>query len=276
MNILVVTDSRFFDQRLALEIGRLAANTWANITLIDTLFAFKGKTSNDFQPNLLNYRQAILDFFPVENSCPYGPKNIDTWLKDKDGTSLISPESAPKRLTLTCIQKDVIREIYLFSKRQSLDLLLLGGNMTLKPLLVAAATEASGSVLVVKGPPDPQQIICCLNHEHVTQTSLEMINQLVTIYDAGLKIIGFSNGEDERIKIELILKRLLHYYTNLKLTPWLEMVDLSIMSQFIIQQSKNNLIAFWVDKKSSPKSLFTEDKIMSLIFGSSSSVLLLH
>jgi len=276
MNILVVTDSRYFRQQLAREVGRFAANTWANITLLGTLSAFDKNKFDYSQQCLLNYRQEILNFLPVESDRTSIQKSILAWQKNGDRFTLISPDSWQKRLELVLIDGNIIQEIHFFSKRHALDLLVLDGYSNLNPLLLEAATEASGCVLVAKGATDPNQIVCCLSHEHISQNSLEMINQLTTLYNAALKFVGFSNRENERMHIEILLKQLLHYYNDLNLTPWLEMVDVSIMPQFIVQQSKKNLVAISVEKNSSCNGLFTQEGLMSLISNTPSSVLLLY
>jgi hypothetical protein len=276
MNILVVTDSRYFRQQLAREVGRFAANTWANITLLGTLSASDKNQLDYSQQCLLNYRKEILNFLPVESDRTSIQKSILAWQKNGDRFTLISPDSWQKRLELVLIDGNIIQEIHFFSKRHALDLLVLDGYSNLNPLLLEAATEASGCVLVAKGATDPNQIVCCLSHEHISQNSLEMINQLTTLYNAALKFVGFSNRENERMHIEILLKQLLHYYNDLNLTPWLEMVDVSIMPQFIVQQSKKNLVAISVEKNSSCNGLFTQEGLMSLISNTPSSVLLLY
>ncbi len=276
MNILVVTDSRFFDQRLAREIARLAANSWANITLLGTITDAKAHKIDELQQNLVNYQQAILDLFPVGSNAIDKPKKISRWQKTGDRFVLTSPDSIPKRLELVLIQGDLIREIYLFSNRHPLDLLVLGGDINNDSLLVAAATEAADAVLVVKGIKAPKQIVCCLNHEHVTPNSLKLISRLVTLYNTRLKIVGFSNGHEERTLIESKLVELLHYFNTRKLTPWLEMVDASIMPRFILQESEENLVAIWVKKNSHFNCRLPQDTLVLLINDFPSSVLLLH
>jgi len=276
MNILVAIDVHHFDRRLAREVGRLAANTWANITLLGTLSGTRPKSLGKFQQNLLNYRKTILDSFPAESSGPYNGKNINTWERAADGSVTAKTCTGQKRLELLLTKGVLDRELVKVGQRQAIDLLVFGEAMHIDSLLYTAATEAAYSVLVVKGAGDPGQIVCCLDHEHVTHKSLEMINQLVTLYNADLKIVGFANSGEERAWIESRLEQLLNYYSNLQLTPWLEVVDGSIMPQFIFQEAKKNMVAIWVEKSSFFTRLFPQEKLTELIIGSHTSVLLLR
>jgi hypothetical protein len=247
MNILVVVENSGFNRKLAKEVGRLAANTWANITLLGYLPSFQEKALRTLQENIIRYREAILTSFP-EDSSPYPQSWSEKW-QEKGENLFIASDSGQKFLDL--IVSKFKKNLGCLSgiRKKRIDLLILGNRSDYQSPLVARVMETDGSLLVVKGTEDPQQIVCCLDHDQVSHNSLEMINQLVTLYGAELKIVGFAKGGQNQNRIESCLQGLLNYYSVMKITPWLELVDASIKAQFLVQESQKNLVALWCEKK---------------------------
>jgi len=161
-------------------------------------------------------------------------------------------------------------------------LIILGCNKTNKckwgELDVPAkiGNQAPCSVLIVKENKTPEQIVCCLDHDYITQNSLELINQMVTLYNAELKIVGVSEGGTLKVKVENTMKNLFMYYLKQDVPLWLEVIDSSIFPTFVNQISQNNLIAIWLGPKSFLKKFFPDEKIATLINNAPSSVLLLR
>ena len=50
--------------------------------------------------------------------------------------------------------------------------------------------------MVVKKEFRIDQIVCCLDQDNVTQSSMELINQLLTIHRAGLTLVGFTDAAE--------------------------------------------------------------------------------
>lgn len=278
MNILVVVEHTRFKRKLAKEVGRLAANTWANITLLGHLPQFvpqfEEEEPAELQENIFRYREAICNSFPDE-SCPYPIKWSEKW--QKKGQSLfITTDSGHKFLDLIVINHQKNLKVISLVRNKTIDLLILGDQSDYRSALVAGAMEAAGSVLVIKGTEDPQQIVCCLDHDQVSHNSLEMINQIITLYNAELKIVGFSDGGRNQSRIESCLQHLLNYYSKLKVTPWLELVDASIMVQFLIQEAQKNLVALQCSKKSIGSGFILGEKEIVLLKKAVFPVLLMY
>ncbi|MCJ7685937.1 MAG: hypothetical protein MUO68_16775 [Desulfobacteraceae bacterium] len=58
------------------------------------------------------------------------------------------------------------------------------------------------------------KIVCYLDHDLVSQQSLEMINQLVTLHKAELEIIDLTRGEGLKAEVEKKMDAILRYYTE--------------------------------------------------------------
>jgi len=110
----------------------------------------------------------------------------------------------------------------------------------------------------------------------VSQQSLEMINQLVTLHNAKLEIVGLTEGDELKIEVERKMDAILQYYTTRGLEPLIEIVELSSLDAFISQEAKWGLMALWMGKKSILEKVFPRRKVSKLIQGSESSVLILR
>ena len=274
MNILVIMENGGFNRILAKEVGRLAANTWANITLLGYLPQFLGDELQLLQENSMKYRQEVLSCFTDEGN-PYPRIYSEKW--QKNDQSLVLPmESGQKRLDLIIVKAEDDLNVVSFLRSKPVDLLILGEQSDFQSPVIVGAIEVAGSLLMIKGMKDPHQIVCCLDHDQIRHTSLEIINQLVTLYSAELKIVGFSNGGQSQKKIEACLQYLLNYYSNLKVTPWLELVDASIKTQFLLKESQQKLVALGCEKKSGYNTALIGREEIAFLREARSSVLLLH
>ncbi len=105
---------------------------------------------------------------------------------------------------------------------------------------------------------------------------MELINQIVTLYKAELKIVGVAEGGSLKVKVENTMKNLFMYYLKQDIPMWLEVIDSSIFPTFVNQISQENLIAIWLGKKSFLRKFLPNEKIINLINTAPSSVLLLR
>ncbi len=274
MNILVIVESTGFNKKLAKEVGRLAANTWANITLLGYLPKLVKEKSRTLQENIIKYRDEILSCFSDEGS-PYPRIWSEEW-QNKDQSLVMPMESAQKRLDLIIVKAEDDLNIISFLRSKPVDLLIFGDQADFQSPVIAGTMEVAGSLLVIKGIKDPHQVVCCLDHDQIHHNSLDIINQLVTLYNAELKIVGFSNGGQNQKKIEACLQYLLNYYSNLKVTPWLELVDASIKAQFLVKESQKKLVALGYEKKSGGGGTPIGREEIAFLGKAGSSVLLLH
>ena len=283
MKIIVAVDSNPYSGHVAHEVGKLAVNTWADITIIGVLSPTEDTTvaRETLKEQLVKYRRIILDSY-TSDSCPYNRDAVEQWEQTEDGYSTARTGGGLKQLQLLIAKGSAAQEILLYNQRSESDLIViscdkdLGCSWQSGKVPMKVATEASCSVLVVKETKEPEQVVCCLDHDHVTQYSLEMINQLVTLYGAELKIVGISDSDSLKENIEQKMQQLLEYYNNIKLTPWLEVVDGATMPSFISMESQKNLVALWVGPTSFLNRFFPKKRISSFISDSPSSVLLLR
>ena len=293
MRILVAIDENSYSAHAVSEVARLAANTWANVTLlgVHAKMSSPGTASQDWTVNhplpraVSEYRETFLRYFK-ENECPYVQREFGYELiQRKKGVwdELYVVKSARKNLKTRIRIGNPIKEILAEAEEEESDLIVLGcdnardcaweGQNNLPQKIV---NDAPCSVLVVKEEKEVNRIVCCLDHDLVSQQSLEMVNQMVTLYKAKLEIIGLTEGEGLKVEVEKKMEAILRYYTARDIEPWIEIVELSSLDAFISQEAKWGLMALWMGKKSILEKVFPKGKVNKLIKGSESSVLILR
>lgn len=297
MRILVAVDRHPYSAHTVRQVARLAANTWADVTLLglQSKRVSKGGNSGAASPEwglddplpraLCGYRESFLDHFKEED-CPYiqrefGYKLIE--LRKGVWEELYVAKSARKNLRARIRIGNPVKEILAESQEEESDLIVLGCDSTKGcgweegiSVPQRVANEADCSVLVVKEEKKVERIVCCLDHDRVSQQSLEMINQLVTLHQARLEIVGLTEGETLRTEVERGLDSILRYYTARKTEPWIELVEISSLDSFITQEAQWGLMALWMGKKSILEKVFSKGKLSKLVKRSESSVLILR
>jgi hypothetical protein len=131
-------------------------------------------------------------------------------------------------------------------------------------------------VFVVKREEKVRRIVCCLDHDRTTQESLEMINQMVTLYGANLTIVGLTENDILKPDVEKKLDNILRYYLARNIEPWIELVDISSLDSYISRNDNSRLMTLWMGKKSILERVLPKRKVNRLIKGSDSSVLILR
>lgn len=298
MRILVAVDQNPYSAHAVGEVARLAANTWADVTLLGVQAKTVSKSRSrgsatalwdmDDAPlpdALRGYREDFLGYFKGED-CPYVQREFGYELIEvRKGIweELYVSKSAKKDLRARIRIGNPVKEILAESHEEDSDLIVLGCNgengcawesRMMVPQKVA--NEASCSVLVAKKEKKVRRIVCCLDHDRVSQESLEMINQLVTLHQAKLEIVGFTGDEGLKSEVEKKMDSILKYYTARDIEPWIELVEISSLGSFISQEARWGLMALWMGKKSILEKVFPRSKVNRLIRGSESSVLILR
>lgn len=284
MKILVAVDSNPYSSYVAHEVGKMVTNTWADITLIGVQEATHAQPvngANQLTAALLDYRENILSYYS-KDECPYSLHPIEKLVEMQRGVYEAQPPGGMKNLKVVVRTGQTAKEILHQAAEDESDLIVIGcqkesnctWNQDAVPIKVA--NEALCSVLVVKETKEPEQIVCCLDHDYITQNSLELINQLVTLYHAELKIVGITESDVLKQKVEKRMKQLLEYYSKLKISPWLEVVDSAILNPFIHQAAQKDLVALWMGPRSFLKKIFSSDRVSHFISQAPSSVLLLR
>ena len=290
MRILVAVDKNSYSAHIAGEAARLAANTWADVSILGIQPKGKdrtGKTGIDtaLGYTLFTYRDNFLEHFK-EEECPYARNEFTKKLAEiKKGIweETGTPKGGKKRLKVRLRTGNPAKEILAEAHEQDSDLIILGcdntndcawENAVSVPRKVA--NDASCSVLIVKKEEKVKRIVCCLDHDRTTQESLEMINQMVTLYGARLTIVGLTENEVLKPDVEKKLDNILRYYLARNIEPWIELVEISSLDSYIAREANRRLMALWMGKKSIIEKALTKSKVNKLIKGSESSVLILR
>jgi nucleotide-binding universal stress UspA family protein len=287
MRILVALDEHSYSAGIINSVARLAANTWADVTLLGIRAG--GATGGTFSMDhpLVNtfmcYKDDFLGQFAASES-PYTrqqqislTENNGIW--EIQGTS----EDSRKELKIHIRQGNPDREILEEARQAESDLIVLGCSggvdcqwQGLFNLPEKIAKDASCSVLVIKEERIPKKIICCMDQPSVSQASVEMINQVVTINKADLEIIGFTGPKGLKEEVQRQLDGILRYYMAQQINAWVKLVDMEALEEYVAQASRDGMIALWMGKKSLLQKIFNLDLVGKLVTQAQSSVLILR
>ena len=297
MRILIAVDQNPYSAYAVRQVAGLAMNTWADITLLglhpkkrtaaDRSASISGRRKID--PTLSKmmpaYRDSFLSHFQDEAS-PYTQLKFEYELLQTEPNlwqEFYVGRSSRKDFNVSIRQGNPAKEILAEARQDSSDLIVLGcergqacfweewGNVPQK-----VAASAACAVWVIKNEEDIKKILCCLDHDRVSQESLEMISQMVTLHGAELEIVGLTEGESLPKKVERKLDTILKYYSAQKITPWIELVKISSLEAFISQEGRWGLLALWMGEKSILQKAFSRKTVDRLIKAGESSVLLLR
>jgi len=144
------------------------------------------------------------------------------------------------------------------------------------PLRVAE--DAPCSVLVIKQVKNADQIVSILDQSIVKQESLEIVNQLVTLHDAGLKIVGVKDkNSSKKDRIEQRMVELLKYYNDREIGAWVKLLDTDDVKEYVTHSSRESIIALWMGgKQSLIHKLFSRSMVDKLLETTKSSLLILR
>jgi len=297
MKILLAVDQNPYSTHAVRQVATLAANTWANVSLLAVLDRNESKkmvpgkstavqeADNPMAAALFAHRETFLSRFDRED-CPYAPTSGSEELAEVEkGVYEImqGPDNARKKLTLRLRTGEPGKAILTEAADQESDLIVLGCD-TAKGCAweggagvpKKVAHDASCSVLIAKAEKEVKRIICCLDHDRVSQASLEMINQTVTLHGAQLTIAGLAGHQDLKPEVEGKLGGILEYYHQRGIDPWIELVDISSLDAFIAREARWGLMALWMGKHSILEKALSRSKVNKLIKGSEASVLILR
>jgi nucleotide-binding universal stress UspA family protein len=296
MRILVAVDQNPYSAHAVYRVAGLAMNTWADITLLGLQAkkrAGAGPAVSNSGPRQIDpalsramkaYRDAFLSHFEGEAS-PYTQLKFEYELLQREPNiwqEFYVGRSSRKDFDVRIRQGNAAREILAEARQDGSDLIVLGcergracfwegwGNVPQK-----VAASAACSVWIIKKEKDIKKILCCLDHDRVSQESLEMISQMVTLHGAELEIVGLAEGESLPKNVEHKLDGILKYYTAQKIRPWIELVKISSLETFVSQEGRWGLMALWMGEKSILQKAFSRKTVERLIKAGESSVLIL-
>ncbi|MCB2182050.1 MAG: universal stress protein [Desulfobulbaceae bacterium] len=289
MRIVIALDTHSYSEAIVSEAAKLAANTWADITMLGVQPSSSGDMPDtDLEKRLRQYRKSFLSRFN-EGDNPYGGVKGAGKFTSQNGGFLLTGDDKEnefrKKLHVKIRVGDATKEILAEAREQECDLIIIGCTKGLDcqwqgeiDLPRKIAQKADYSVLVIKERKTTDTISCCLDQDQVSQSSLEMINQMVTLHQAELKIVGLTDSLKAGGKegVENKMAEILKYYADLELNPWIKLVRLEDLEEYVAQASRQGMIALWMGKKSLLGKIFSRDLVGKLVNTSQSSVMILR
>ncbi|MBW2363691.1 MAG: universal stress protein [Deltaproteobacteria bacterium] len=276
MRILIVLGQNKDSVHALNQVAKLAANTWANITLLGVLPKKTGLAiSSDFIDTINKYQKTVLDHFDSA-ACPYS-KSIDNYelaeIKPGVFEKIYASDSRLKDLKVKIRIENPVKSILEEAHENDSDLIVLPCDME---GYYKVAISAECSVLAVKKEINKKRVLCCLDHDLVSQKSLEMISQMATLFNADLAIAGLTKKYELKKNVQEKLDWLLKYYISKNIQPWIELVEISCLEKFISQENQWSLVTMWMGEKSIFEKIFHSSKVKTLLKNSRSSVLMLR
>ena len=293
MRILVAVDQHPYSAHVIKDVAKLAGNTWADVTLLGLgpkamdigRSSSRAGIKNPLTEKLKKYRRSFLDQFEKEES-PYEKSRCSyEFIEVKRGIweELYICRGVRKDLKIMLRSGTPVKEILAQIQEDDSDLVAMGcykeggcqweGEINLPQKV---ANNATCSVLVVKEEKQISKIVCCLDQENISQKSIEMINQMVTLYQTELEIVGLTDRTKLRPKVEKNLEAILKYYNTRQIKAWIKLVETGSLDTFISQEARRSMMALWLGGQSIFTKIFPRGKVDKLIQGSKSSVLLLR
>ena len=297
MRILVAVEKQPSDAYAVTQVAELAGNTWADITLL-------GMTAGPMPNGLKRNRVGPLEDFDLlmaralddyrtrfihtnrDSDTLYGLKKGAYRLKaDERGGLTLDYNGARGRKNFTARVRfgNPVKEILAESVDGDSDLIILVcGSSDGKEWAGHAqvpqkvARNANCSVLIVKEEKKPEMIVCCLDQDRVTQASLEMINQLVTLYGVELEVVGLKTKDNLKTGVDRKMTQILDYYKERNIKAWVRLVDGPSLKSFISEAAVNNLVALWMGEESFLDKLVSKKLLENFVATAKSSVLILR
>jgi nucleotide-binding universal stress UspA family protein len=293
MRILLAVDQKPYSAHAVDDVAKLAGNTWADVTLLGVgpkateidRSTSRAEINHPLAKKLRNYRRNFLDHFEKEES-PYEKRSCNyEFVEVRKGIweELYVCRGGRKDLKIVLRPGNPVKEILAQSYEDDSDLIAMGchkkgdcqweGTINLPQKV---ANNASCSVLVIKEEKQIRKIVCCLDQENISQKSIEMINQMVTLYQTELEIVGLTDGTELKPKVAKNLDAILKYYNSRQIKALIKLVPTASLESFISQEAKRSMMALWMGGQSILAKMFPRGKVDKLIQGSESSVLLLR
>ncbi len=281
MNILVAVDEHPYSSYAVSEVSRFASNTLPDMNLLAVENCSSTEEYDVAFRMLHNYRNDMLSGMEAMAEI-YGDAKESTGFQPVEKGIVEEVMSGRKTFRLRIHPGDPVKTILAEAKQASSDLLVLGcgqgdcdwGGQTGVPGKIAEGAESS--VFVVKEAKRPTKVTCCLDQTSVSQASLEMINQFVTLYGVDLEIVGIQKHGELNKDQEELMGKVLDYYLERNVRAFLRLVDDNTLDSFFSASAHTDLMALWVGQKSLFQRLFPRHKVSDLVNSALSSILLLR
>lgn len=295
MKILAALDSSTQSSFVVKEVARLAANTFADVTLLGFEAEAASTDQQPFTPedrnnaehpllsSLRQHRKSFLDHFGPGDS-PYTHTYISSELVELQSgywEDLQVCRGAVKQLHTRLRPGNPARAVLAEASQSQCDLIVIGnaaaaGSGELARSVKKILLEADTSVLMVAESKNPRRIVACLDHDNVSQPSLEMINQMTTLYGADLEVVGLTNRDSLPNDVNQKMGQILKYYAKNKIKALVRLVEENLLESFAAQAAQENLVALWMGKKSLLSKFFHPRYVDKLLATTESSLLILR
>ncbi len=282
MKILVALDGKDYSRKIIKDISRLAENTLADMVFLG-IQESSGKLEELTVNALVKYQEDLYSYFSPEE-LPYADFSADKWQELAKGDWGIIAKGM-KEFSLRIKTGSVAQQTIAVAKELECDLIILGcgsefgcewdGEMNV-PLRIAE--DAPCSVLVIKQAGNTDQIVSILDKSVISQDALEMVNQLVTLHGAGLKIVGVKEKKSgKKDALEKRMVKLLKYYNDREINAWVKLIDSDEVKDYVTRTSQEAIVALWKGgKQSIIKRLLSRSIVDRLLETSKSSLLILR
>ncbi|WP_291328104.1 universal stress protein [Desulfovibrio sp. UCD-KL4C] len=289
MKVLVPVDENLYSMYAIRHAARLAVNTLPEVVLLAM-----EKSKTDLDSNSISFELSHPKMRMLHNYCKdflnqLGPDSeLYCSAEDKPEVRAIGKDlyeekmSGMKKLRLHLRNETPAKAILKEAKRINSDLIVLGCGYGVCDWMGDSqapgkvAENADCSVLILKKEQDISKVVCCLDHAHATQESFEMINQLVTLYNAELEIVGVLKHGQLQEEVEQQMSEVLDYYMKRGIQALVKVVDEDSLEAFISSGSENELLAVWLSPMSLLKKLLSRGKVTTFVEKTLSSLLILR
>jgi nucleotide-binding universal stress UspA family protein len=287
MKILFAGDEHPYSAYALNEVIRLAMNTWADVTLmaVATGETPAPRPDHPLVKALQGYRDLFLKSADVEGS-PYSRKEWRyDWLPMKSGgwEELLVCRGGKRDVRVCFRAGNAAQEIVAQAREEETDLLVLGCTQGQDCIWQGAAPvpqkvvgDADCSVLLVKEEQPINRILACLDQSYISQESLELINQMATIHQAGVELIGMSQSGDMKKDVYRRLIEIGDYYEDRQIKVNTQLTDIGDFESLVANELKQDLLALWLGRKSLLDRVFPRDWVGRFVSKCKTSVLVLR
>ncbi len=271
MKILFAGDAHPYSAYALNEVIRLAANTWADVTLLAVSPAEAAAQPIEDYPlaqALHRYRETFLHGAGGEGSAyALGAPRYE-WIPVAGGQweELLVHRGAKKDVKVRLRTGNEAQEILSAAREEESDLIVLGctkGGECIwhgsAPVPQKVVNDAGCSVLLVKEEQPINRILACLDQSYISQDSLEMINQMATLHGAQLELIGLSQEGGMKKDVYRRLIEIGDYYEDRQIKVTTRLTEIADFENFIDKELQADLLALFMGKKSLLDRFFPRD-----------------
>jgi nucleotide-binding universal stress UspA family protein len=294
MKIIFAADQHPYSEFALNEVIRLVINTWADVSVVGTISLAKKKGPSWAMPlesghalhtALHRYRESFFHGWDQEDH-PYAMRNWGyEWFSLGRGRweEVLVCRGGKREFKVRLRVGDAAQELLAESTAEGSDLIVLGCTAGARCVWEGSGevpqrvvNEADCSVFLVKERKPINRIVACLDQSYISQDSLEMINQVASLYGAGLELIGLSQEGAMKKDVYRRLIEIGDYYEDRQIQVTTSLTDIAEFEAFIAHELKHDLLALWMGKKSLLDRFFPREWVGRFVSKCGTSVLVLR